>query len=70
MCGQNPFRFLLGKSLVLIWIYSEDFCGMEEKLNKSNEIPSEGTSFMIERERFLSLFNKISIERNLFCSIL
>lgn len=37
---------------VLIWVYKEDFCGMEEKLNQSKQIYSKGISYMIEREEF------------------
>lgn len=45
-------QVLSGKSLVLIWVYKEDFCGMEEKLNQTKQIYSKGISYMIEREKF------------------
>ena len=48
LCGQNPFRLLLGKSLVLNWIYREDLRGMEEKLNQTKQIPSVRTSDVTE----------------------
>lgn len=45
-------QILSVKSLVLIWIHKEDFCGMEKKLSQSKEILSKGTSYMIERDQF------------------
>lgn len=50
ICGQNPSRFLLGKSTTLIWIYREDLCCMEKKFNQSKQIPSQGASYKIEGE--------------------